>query len=81
MNSYPPELLAQLAPVMFAAGLDVPATPSTPNARSQDPFTVLMMRLRDTLSEQRKVSIWQPEKSTMFQVLIVDRVSAGLIIP
>lgn len=24
MNSYPPELLAQLAPVMFVAGLDAP---------------------------------------------------------
>ncbi|KAF5317622.1 hypothetical protein D9758_018224 [Tetrapyrgos nigripes] len=36
MNSYPVELLAQLAPVMFVAGLDAPAqapsAPSTPQA-------------------------------------------------
>lgn len=29
MNSYPPELLVQLAPVMFVAGLNLPPTPST----------------------------------------------------
>jgi len=28
MNSYPSELLAQLAPIMFVAGLDIPNTPS-----------------------------------------------------
>ena len=29
MNSYPPELLAQLAPVMFVAGLDTQAAPNS----------------------------------------------------
>ncbi|KAH8087832.1 Gryzun, putative trafficking through golgi-domain-containing protein [Cristinia sonorae] len=74
MNSYPPELLAQLAPVMFVAGLDVPspnpqeATPS----RQQDPFAVLKQRLRDALISQRKVAIWQPEKAKIFQAVLVD---------
>lgn len=91
MNSYPPELLVQLAPVMFVAGLDVPnpnpATPSTepeiivaspsptpPSARpQQDPFTVLILRLRDALNAQRKVAVWQPEKAKTFQVVLVDK--------
>lgn len=67
MNSYPPELLAQLAPIMFVAGLDSPAT------KSQDAFQVLTLRLRDALLAQRKVAIWQPEKTKSFQVVLVDR--------
>ena len=77
MNSYPPELLAQLAPVMFVAGLDVPPTsptPQSPAAKPQDPFTVLAIRLRDALTSQRKVAIWQPDKSKKFQVVLVDPV-------
>lgn len=88
MNSYPPELLAQLAPVMFVAGLDpppppVPATPLSPGepdsqeavlpARPQDPFTVLTLRLRDALLAQRKVAIWQAEKTKSFQTILVDK--------
>lgn len=78
MNSYPVELLAQLAPVMFVAGLDTPnpATPSIPQSptpKLQDPFTVLRTRLRDALLVQRKVAIWQPEKSKSFQVILVDK--------
>lgn len=83
MNSYPPELLVQLAPVMFVAGLDVqppptpasatPNTPTTPQVR-QDAFNVLTLRLRDALLAQRKVAIWQPEKSKTFQVVLVDKV-------
>ncbi|RPD57771.1 hypothetical protein L226DRAFT_490820 [Lentinus tigrinus ALCF2SS1-7] len=88
MNSYPPELLVQLAPVMFVAGLDTqaqpqpqppqtpaspaPSTPITPQTR-QDAFYVLAMRLRDALVSQRKVAIWQPEKSKTFQVVLVDK--------
>jgi hypothetical protein len=69
MNSYPAELLAQLAPVMFAAGLDTQAQ----SAQSQDPFAVLNHRLRDALQAQRKVAIWQPEKTKSFQVILVDK--------
>ncbi|KAJ7496837.1 Gryzun, putative trafficking through golgi-domain-containing protein [Mycena latifolia] len=82
MNSYPPELLAQLAPVMFVAGLDSPApaqaaqaqsptTPSTPRSQ-QDPFAILTSRLREALLAQRKVAIWQPEKNKSFQIIPVD---------
>jgi hypothetical protein len=63
MNSYPPELLVQLAPVMFVAGLEVPAAPETipsaapgspPSTRPpQDPFVSLTVRLRDALLSQR----------------------------
>ncbi|KAF8918186.1 Gryzun, putative trafficking through golgi-domain-containing protein [Mucidula mucida] len=78
MNSYPPELLVQLAPVMFVAGLDAPLVPpSSPapstTSKSQDAFAVLTMRLRDALLNQRKVAIWQPEKAKSFQVILVDR--------
>ncbi|KAF8963658.1 Gryzun, putative trafficking through golgi-domain-containing protein [Flammula alnicola] len=79
MNSYPPELLAQLAPVMFIAGLDVPptiATPGSPTAavpKPQDAFQVLTLRLREALLAQRKVAIWQPEKKKSFQVILVDK--------
>ncbi|KDR75635.1 hypothetical protein GALMADRAFT_268205 [Galerina marginata CBS 339.88] len=88
MNSYPPELLAQLAPVMFVAGLDAPLagptpapnspiTPSpitpAPGAKSQDAFQVLALRLRESLLAQRKVAIWQPEKNKSFQVILVDK--------
>ncbi|KAF8891851.1 Gryzun, putative trafficking through golgi-domain-containing protein [Infundibulicybe gibba] len=81
MNSYPPELLAQLAPVMFVGGLDaVPpatpaavATPTTPTAKTQDAFSTLALRLREALLAQRKVAIWQPEKAKSFQVILVDK--------
>ena len=80
MNSYPPELLAQLAPVMFVAGLETPsnvATPSSPTPtaqpKSQDAFQVLSLRLREALLAQRKGAIWQPEKTKSFQVILVDR--------
>ncbi|KAI8973973.1 Gryzun, putative trafficking through golgi-domain-containing protein [Trametes punicea] len=83
MNSYPPEFLVQLAPVMYVAGLDVPspqplpantppATSTQPPAK-QDPFQVLSLRLRDALAAQRKVAIWQPEKPKTFQVVFVDK--------
>ncbi|TFY61235.1 hypothetical protein EVG20_g7135 [Dentipellis fragilis] len=51
MNSYPPELLVQLAPLMFVAGLDIPppsnptdapptpSTPSTPSSAQNPPGT------------------------------------------
>lgn len=70
MNSYPPELLAQLAPVMFVAGLDPP--PTSP-AQKQDSFQILTLRLRDALLAQRKVAIWQPQKTKTFQVMLVGK--------
>ncbi|KAJ7030012.1 Gryzun, putative trafficking through golgi-domain-containing protein [Mycena alexandri] len=84
MNSYPPELLAQLAPVMFVAGLDPPPpttptaaqSPTTPTASrtsQQDPFVILTIRLREALLAQRKVAIWQPDKSKSFQIILVDK--------
>jgi len=82
MNSYPPELLAQLAPVMFVAGLDtsLPSNPTTPilsptspTMKSQDAFNTLTLRLRDALLAQRKAAIWQPQKSKSFQVIVVEK--------
>lgn len=84
MNSYPPELLAQLAPVMFVAGLDVPKSqepsetaPTSPGLQAQapqqlDPFQILSIRLRDALLAQRKPAIWAPEKNKTFHVLLVS---------
>ena len=89
MNSYPPELVVQLAPVMFVAGLDVPPSPeplppstSDPPSLSrpaQDPFTVLTSRLRDALLSQRISAIWQPDKSKTFQTVLVDKVRSALL--
>ncbi|KAJ2928613.1 hypothetical protein H1R20_g8470, partial [Candolleomyces eurysporus] len=76
MNSYPPELLAQLAPVMFVAGLEGPPKPpqeQDPAAPAPDAFQVLAIRLREALLNQRKVAIWQPDKSKTFQVVLVDK--------
>ncbi|TFK50937.1 hypothetical protein OE88DRAFT_1726063 [Heliocybe sulcata] len=76
MNSYPPELLVQLAPVLFVAGLEfaaAPQTPQSPTAKSQDPFVLLSTRLKDALTSQRKVAVWQPEKAKTFQVVLVDK--------
>lgn len=76
MNSYPPELLAQLAPVMFVAGLDPQAAPNSspaPPPKSSDPFQLLSLRLRDALLAHRKVAIWQPEKNKSFQVILVNK--------
>jgi len=90
MNSYPPELLVQLAPVMFVAGLDLPPAPSTsaqsaPQSpgqtqsppptptKTQDPFASLVARLRDALQSQRKVSIWAPERTKQFQMILVGK--------
>ncbi|KZT72294.1 hypothetical protein DAEQUDRAFT_722961 [Daedalea quercina L-15889] len=69
MNSYPPELLTQLAPVMFVGGLEPPPT----SGKTTDPFVVLSHRLRDALVSQRKVAVWQPEKKKTFQVILVDK--------
>ena len=89
MNSYPIELLAQLAPVMFVAGLNPPTSPASPpvaptsppmsptspsTPRTQDQFASLITRLRATLSALRQVSIWQSEKAKTFQVVLVDKV-------
>ncbi|KAK0486236.1 Foie gras liver health family 1-domain-containing protein [Armillaria novae-zelandiae] len=61
---------------MFVAGLDAPP-PQSPNpadaTKYQDPFALLTARLRDALLSQRKVSIWQPDKTKSFQVLLVDK--------
>ncbi|KAG6920032.1 hypothetical protein DXG01_010100 [Tephrocybe rancida] len=75
MNSYPPELLAQLAPVMFVAGLDAgPSTqPLSPTSAKGNDFGLLASRLREALQAQRKVAIWQPEKAKTFQVILVDK--------
>jgi hypothetical protein len=71
MNSYPSELLMQLLPVMFVAGLnsqdDAKASllgnsegPVSPVAKRADPFVSLAHRLHDVLMSQRRISIWQP---------------------
>ena len=73
MNSYPPELLSQLAPVMFAAGLEG----QPPQGKTPDPFIVLTTRLRDALLAQRKSAVWQPERVKAFQVVIVDKVCSA----
>ncbi|KAI0687431.1 Gryzun, putative trafficking through golgi-domain-containing protein [Cytidiella melzeri] len=75
MNSYPPDLLVQLSPVMFVAGLGPPQTPPTAQSsapRAQDSFAVLGNRLKDALLLQRTPAIWQPDKSQTFQVVLVD---------
>lgn len=52
---------------MFVAGLDVP------QSQPSDPFHTLITRLRDALTSQRKIAIWQPDKSKSFHVVSVDK--------
>lgn len=84
MNSYPPELLVQLAPVMFVAGLEAHSqgyqhisvfhySDSRDAGKPQDSFNVLNQRLREALASQRKQAVWQSEQTKTFQVVIVDR--------
>ncbi|KAF8119406.1 Gryzun, putative trafficking through golgi-domain-containing protein [Boletus edulis] len=81
MNSYPVELLAQLAPVMFVAGLGgapvqqerSPQSPPPPPPKTQDPFALLISRLRETLQSQLRPSIWSPERNKSFQMVLVEK--------
>ncbi|KAH0829099.1 Gryzun, putative trafficking through golgi-domain-containing protein [Lanmaoa asiatica] len=74
MNSYPLELLTQLSPVMFVAGLGAAnINPSPPPSKTQDPFTLLVSRLRDTLQSQPRPSIWAPERTNSFQIVLVEK--------
>ena len=70
MNSYPLDLLTQLAPVMFVAGLDQPTSQSS---SKPDEFLILITRLREALQSQRKVAVWQSEKTKTFQIILVDK--------
>ena len=71
MNSYPVELLAQLCPVMFVAGLDVRETQGGAEG-VQDSFSLLTIRLRDALTA-RKQAVFQPKHPVPFHVLLVDK--------
>ncbi|KAG6382017.1 Gryzun, putative trafficking through golgi-domain-containing protein [Boletus reticuloceps] len=82
MNSYPVELLAQLAPVMFVAGLggapvqqeiSPRSPPPPPPPKTQDPFALLISRLRETLQSQLRPSIWGPERNKSFQMVLVEK--------
>ena len=90
MNSYPPELLVQLALVMFVAGLGpqqpappaasaAAAAPQSPAPRTQGPFALLATRLKDALLAQRRPAVWAPDKSKTFQVVLVDPVSLPIV--
>ena len=75
MNSYPAELLVQLAPVMFVAGLEQPSQESAAD-KPQDAFSNLIQRLKESFLAQSKFSVWNPERSKSFQVVLVDKVRA-----
>lgn len=66
MNSYPIELLVQHAPLMFVAGLEVPPA-------KQDPFHSLVVRLREILSARPKGLVWDKNRGSAFNILLVDK--------
>ncbi|KAG8758578.1 hypothetical protein FRC14_007889 [Serendipita sp. 396] len=66
MNSYPIELLVQHAPLMFVAGLDVPPA-------ERDPFRPLILRLREVLTSRPKGLIWDMNRASAFNILLVDK--------
>lgn len=68
MNSYPVELLCQHAPLMFIAGLDLPKD-------TKDSFYSLVTRLRELFLSRPKGLVWDQERSTNFNILLVDKVS------
>ncbi|KAF8549955.1 hypothetical protein OG21DRAFT_1420431 [Imleria badia] len=80
MNSYPVELLSQLAPVMFVAGLGgappqetASQSPPPPPPKTQDSFALLVARLRDVLHSQLRPSVWTPERKKSFQMVFVEK--------
>ncbi|KAG6870551.1 hypothetical protein C0993_004488 [Termitomyces sp. T159_Od127] len=60
---------------MFVAGLDgeTSSQSSASTSSKGTDFALLASRLRETLQAQRKVAIWQPEKTKTFQVILVDK--------
>ncbi|KAG1734859.1 hypothetical protein EDD22DRAFT_959994 [Suillus occidentalis] len=46
--------------------------PPTPT-KTQDPFASLVARLRGALQSQHKVSIWAPERTKQFQMILVGK--------
>ncbi|KAI5120282.1 hypothetical protein M0805_005339 [Coniferiporia weirii] len=95
MNSYPAELLVQLAPVMFVAGLEGPRQPpasvegatsptlAVPSKRANPPdhFAQLSHRLREMFGAQRKPAIWVPEAARKSKVFQVVLVDKSLQFP
>lgn len=66
MNSYPIELLVAHVPLMFVAGLDVP-----PGER--DPFRSLIIRLREVLTSRPKGLVWDKNRASAFNILLVEK--------
>ena len=56
----------QHAPLMFVAGLEVPAA-------KQDPFHSLVVRLREILSARPKGLVWDKNRGSAFNILLVDK--------
>lgn len=50
-----------------------PSSPPTPPPKVQDPFTSLISRLREVLLSQSKSTVWSPERTKIFQVVLVDK--------
>ncbi len=69
MNSYPIELLVQHAPLMFVAGLEVPPA-------ERDPFRSLIIRLREVLTSRPKGLVWDKNRASAFNILLVEKASA-----
>jgi hypothetical protein len=67
MNSYPIELLVQQVPLMFVAGLDAPNP-------QQDPFNQLVTRLREALTTRPKGLVWDRNRASAFNILLVEKV-------
>lgn len=72
MNSYPIELLVQHAPLMFVAGLELPKN-------KQDPFYTLVSRLREVLGARPKGLIWDKNRASAFNILLIDKVGEVLL--
>jgi hypothetical protein len=55
---------------MFVAGLEIPAA-------KQDPFHSLVVRLRELLSARPKGLVWDKNRGSAFNILLVDKVMYG----
>ena len=53
---------------MFIAGLDLPQD-------TKDPFHPLVTRLRESFLSRPKGLVWDQERSTNFNILLVDKVN------
>lgn len=48
-------------------------------SESSDPFTALVAQLRSVLSYRKRGTVWDPNRSKVFQIVLVDKVRLCMV--